>query len=44
MTMLGAEVWTYWIGVALALPAILVVLSIGVLYLVKVVKPRYPKS
>lgn len=42
MTLLAAEVWTYWIGVAIAIPTILAVIGVGIGYLVKVVRPRYP--
>ncbi len=42
MNSLVAVVWSYWIGVAIAIPTILVSLGIVVMYLVKVVKPRYP--
>jgi hypothetical protein len=44
--MLAAEqgvVWHYWIAVALAVPAVLMVLVVAVLYVRKVVMPRYPR-
>ena len=44
MLPLLAVVWHFWIAVALVLPAILLVLGIGVMYVKKVVVPRYPKQ
>jgi hypothetical protein len=41
--LLAAEVWHYWIGVAIAAATILTVLALVVGYLVKVVAPQYPK-
>jgi hypothetical protein len=40
---LGAVIWHYWIGVALMLVVIPLVLATIVGYLKKVVEPRYPK-
>lgn len=40
--MLLAQVWTYWIGVAVAFGAVAFVLATIVGYLVKVVRPKYP--
>jgi hypothetical protein len=37
-------VWHYWIGVALFIPAVLLVLVTIVGYLRKVVMPRYPRK
>lgn len=39
-----AVVWHFWIGVALVVPAILLVVSIAVLYVVKVEMPRYNRA
>jgi hypothetical protein len=39
-----AVVWHFWIAVALAAPAVLAVVATAIGYLVKVSKPRYPKS
>lgn len=39
-----AVVWHFWIAVALAVPAILLVLGIIIGYVVKVEMPRYPKE
>jgi hypothetical protein len=39
---LAAEIWHYWIGVALVLAAVAVVLALAVGYLLKVERPRYP--
>jgi hypothetical protein len=41
--LLAAEVWHYWIGVAIAAATVLTVLAVVVGYLVKVVAPQYPK-
>ena len=40
---LAAEVWHYWIAVAVAAATILTVLALVVGYLMKVVGPQYPK-
>jgi hypothetical protein len=37
-----AVVWHYWIGVALVVPAIGLVLATIIGYVMKVSKPRYP--
>jgi hypothetical protein len=42
MISLIAVVWSYWIGVAIAIPTILVCVAIPLLYVRKVVRPRYP--
>jgi hypothetical protein len=39
-----AVVWHFWIAVSLIIPAILLVLTIGVLYVVKVEMPRYNRE
>jgi hypothetical protein len=44
MALLAAKVWTYWISFFLVIPAVLIVLGIGVLYLVKVVSTKYPRQ
>lgn len=38
-----AVVWHYWIGVALAIPAIGLLVATIVGYIVKVSRPRYPR-
>ncbi len=38
-----AVVWHYWIGVALAVPSILLIIGTVVGYVVKVVIPRYER-
>lgn len=43
MRVLAGVIWHYWIGVALMIPAVLLVLGIAIGYLVKVVAPRYPR-
>lgn len=40
---LAAVVWWFWIGVALIIPTIGLVLATIVGYLVKVVAPKYPR-
>lgn len=37
-----AVVWHTWIAVFLVIPAILLVIAVGVGYVTKVSKPRYP--
>ena len=44
MVVLAAKVWTFWIAVALLLPAILMAIGTAVMYVKKVVAPRYPKD
>lgn len=39
-----AVIWHYWLGVALAVPAILLVVTIAFLYVVKVEMPRYRRE
>ncbi len=43
-TMIAARVWHYWIGVAILIPALLLVLATVVGYLVKVTSNRYPRQ
>lgn len=43
VTMTLAVVWHYWIGVALAIPAIMLLVATIVGYLMKVSRPRYPR-
>ena len=43
MELLAAQDWHWWIGVALTPVAILMVLGTAVGYVMKVVRPRYPK-
>lgn len=40
--MILSVVWSYWLGVALVVPAIGMVVATIVLYILKVSKPRYP--
>jgi hypothetical protein len=44
MVVLAAKVWTFWIAAVLVLSAIGLLVSIGVMYVKKVVAPRYPKD
>jgi hypothetical protein len=44
MALLAAKVWTYWISFFLVIPAVLMVLGVGVLYLVKVVSTKYRRQ
>jgi hypothetical protein len=39
-----AVVWHFWIAVALVVPAILLIVSIAILYVVKVEMPRYNRA
>ena len=41
--MLAAPVWHYWIAVALAVPAIGLVIATIIGYVIKVVMPRYTR-
>jgi hypothetical protein len=41
---LAAHVWHYWIAVALVFPIIIAIIATGVLYIRKVVAPRYPRD
>ena len=40
--MMLSVVWSYWLAVALAIPALAMVVVTIVLYVAKVSKPRYP--
>jgi hypothetical protein len=40
--MILSVVWHYWIGVALVIPAVALVVATLIGYVVKVSKPRYP--
>jgi hypothetical protein len=44
MTPLFAVVWHFWIGVLLAVPAILLVIGLIVMYVRNVEMPRYPRD
>jgi hypothetical protein len=39
-----AVVWHFWIAVSLVVPAILLVVTIAILYVVKVEMPRYNRE
>lgn len=40
--MILSVVWSYWLAVAIAIPAIAMVVVTIVLYIAKVSRPRYP--
>lgn len=40
--MLLSVVWSYWIAVAIVVPAIAMVVVTVILYIAKVSRPRYP--
>jgi hypothetical protein len=42
--MLAAQIWHYWIGVALVGGSVLTLLALIVGYLAKVQAPQYPKN
>jgi hypothetical protein len=42
--LLAAHVWHFWIAVALVVPTIIAIIATGVLYVRKVVAPRYPRN
>jgi hypothetical protein len=44
MTPVLAVVWHFWIAVALAVPAVLLVIGLIVTYVRKVEMPRYPRD
>jgi hypothetical protein len=44
MALLAAHVWHFWIAVALVVPIIIAIIVTLVLYVIKVVAPRYPRS
>jgi len=44
MVVFAGKVWTFWIAVALLLPAVLLAISTAVFYGKKVVAPRYPRD
>ncbi len=44
MVVLAAKVWHFWIAVALVVPIIIAIIVTGVLYVKKVVAPRYPRN
>jgi hypothetical protein len=39
-----SDIWHHWIGVSLAVPAVLIVVGILIGYLYKVVLPRVPRE
>ncbi len=41
MTLAAAPVWWFWIGVAITIPTVLMVIATIVGYVVKVVGPKY---
>jgi hypothetical protein len=44
MVVLAAKVWSFWIAVALFVPAVLLAIGVAVMYVRKVVVPRYPRD
>lgn len=42
--LVAAKVWHFWIGPAVVVLAVLVIIATFVGYLMKVVAPKYPKS
>jgi hypothetical protein len=40
--LVAAKVWHFWLGVFQVIPAILLIIAIGVLYVVKVLAKKYP--
>ena len=44
MIVFAAKVWSFWISLALVLSAIGLVIGTAVMYVKKVVAPRYPKD
>jgi len=44
MVLALAHVWHFWIAVALVVPIAIAIIVTLVLYVIKVVAPRYPRS
>ena len=44
MALFAAKVWHFWIAVALVIPIIIAMVATGVLYVRKVIAPKYPRS
>jgi hypothetical protein len=44
MDLIAAKVWHFWIAVALVIPIILAIIATIVMYVRKVVAPKYPRS
>jgi hypothetical protein len=44
MIVVVAVVWTFWIAVALLIPAIILAIVTAMMYVKKVVVPRYPRD
>jgi hypothetical protein len=44
MVVLAAKVWTFWLAAALLIPAILLAIGTALMYVKKVVAPRYPRD
>ena len=44
MHILAAHVWHFWIAFALIIPMVMAVIGTGIMYVVKVVIPRYPRD
>jgi len=42
--LLAGKVWTYWISLFLFVPAVILVVLIGIGYLVKVQSQKYPRK
>ncbi|MDP9402283.1 MAG: hypothetical protein M3P85_02905 [Actinomycetota bacterium] len=43
-SLLAAKVWHYWIGIAILIPALLLVVATVLGYLSKVTSNKYPKQ
>ena len=44
MALFAAHVWHFWIAVLLVIPTILAIVVTAVMYVKKVVAPRYPRN
>ena len=42
MLLAAGRVWTFWMGVLIFVPILLTTIAVGVGYLLKVVRPKYP--
>jgi hypothetical protein len=43
MALFAAHVWHFWIAAALVVPIVLAIIAVPILYVKKVVAPRYPR-
>jgi hypothetical protein len=44
VTLLIAEVWHYWLSIALLAPFVLLIIAMGAMYVVKVLATKHPRQ